>query len=684
MNTPPMPKLPVLFLLLAGWIAFPLTTEAATPHGLFTDHMVLQRDLPLPVYGTGSDGETIEVTLNGHSASTKVENGKWSVTLPAMKAGGPHVLTIKGRDTHTIEDVMLGDVWLCTGQSNMAGTLASYMGDRYTAYQHLYKGLPQANPKIRMFKLKQDGADEPRREVVTDEQFGSAWRLCDEDSALLFSATGYLFAHHLQPEVDVPIGLIYATLGGTKAESWVPKEVLESRPEFEIILKDYQSAVENYPQNREAYEQRLADWRAMPPEKRRGVRMPQAPMGPEHPKRPSGLYHFMIAPLQQFPVKGAIWYQGEGNAGRPEQYQLLFPDLITSWREQWGIGDFPFLFVQLAAFRDYNPDPEDPDWARLREAQTMTLSLPNTGMATIIDAGHQTDIHPPDKPTVGKRLAAQALKVAYGRDIVASGPMFREMAIEGNTAILKFDDVGSGLTIRKVETDGLTVPADELAGFAICGPDRKFHWAEASITGADEVRVSSEKVTSAVAVRYAWANFPRCNLYNKEGFPAVPFRTDSFERMGRGTVSGIGVGKPHVCNQPILNGKWGGLTDGNLQDDNQHAWASNGSMDFPKHVTVDLQGLYDLDAIRVHNSAMGGTKTVEIQVSRDGKTFSSIGKTEFANYTMDVFGIDPEKLSRATHVRVVFPDIHETSFMRKVNGFVFLRELEIHGSPVAE
>ena len=665
-------RIPLLLL------AFILPSEAATPHGLFTDHMVLQRNQPIQVYGTGENEEEVTVTLEGKTSSTTVSDGQWKVTLPAMKAGGPYTLTVEGTEKHQFENVMIGDVWLCTGQSNMAGTLSSYIKKA----PELYPGLPKANSQIRLFKLKQDGADERQRNVVTDEQFGPNWRLCDEESAMLFSATGYLFGHALQPEIDIPVGLIYATLGGTKAESWVSPEVLQSRPEFQIILDDYEDAVASFPANQKAYNERLANWRALTPEKRRGVRMPREPMGPQHPKRPSGLFHFMIAPLQQFPVAGAIWYQGEGNSGRPEQYQKLFPDLITSWREQWGIGDFPFLFVQLAAYRKYNPETEDTDWARLREAQTMTLSLPNTGMATIIDAGHQTDIHPPDKATVGKRLATQALKIAYDRDLVASGPTFREMAIQGNEVTLTFDEVGSGLTTRRVETDGLTVSADELVGFAVCGSDREFHWAKARIEGKDRITLSSPKVESPVAVRYAWANFPRCNLYNEEGFPAVPFRTDSFPRMGTGTVSGIGVGKPHVCNQPIQNGKWGGLTDGRLRDDHQNAWATNGAMNFPKHVTVNLEGLHRLETLRVHNSANGGTKTVEVQLSTDGETFAPVGKTEFENYKMDVFEVDEKKLSPASHVRLVFPDIHETSFQKKVNGFVFLRELEIHGTPV--
>lgn len=679
------------FTCLHGWRLAPLVLlilclrlEGANLHGLFTDNMVLQRDLPIPFYGTGTDGEKVTVTLNGETATTTVADQQWKVELPAMEAGGPYQVEISSDTVTTLKNVLIGDIWLCTGQSNMAGTLGAYMGDRYTDYQHFYKGLPEANPMIRLFKLKQDGADTPQAEVVTNEAFGPTWRLCDEESALEFSATGYLFGRKLQPEVGVPVGLIYATLGGTKAESWVPAEVLRSRPEFKIILDDYEEAVANYPQAFEQYQTRLADWKTLSPEERRGNRAPQAPMGPQHPKRPSGLYNFMIAPLQQFPVKGAIWYQGEGNSGRPTQYQTLFPDLITSWREKWELGDFPFLFVQLAAFRKYNAEPEDTGWARLREAQTMTLSLPNTGMATIIDAGHQTDIHPPDKPTVGARLAAQALKVAYDRDIIASGPMFDTLTIEGNRALVKFANVGGGLTTKTVEADGHTVPADTLTGFAICGADKTFHWADAEIQGDNTVVVSSPEVESPVAVRYAWADFPLCNLYNREGFPAVPFRTDQFEMMGTGTVTGIAVGKPVVCNQPILNGKYAGLTDGQLRDSNQTSWATNGSMNFPKHVTVDLEGKHHVSSIRIHNSAFGGTKTVEVQTSSDGQAFETVGQTEFANYKMDIYELVDLNAPSVTHVRLRFPDIHETSFQRKKNGFIFLRELEIHGELISE
>ncbi|MFM7166077.1 MAG: sialate O-acetylesterase, partial [Planctomycetaceae bacterium] len=561
----------------------------------------------------------------------------------------------------------------------MAGLLKVYKGAGYREYQHLYAGIPQANPLIRLFKLKQDGADRPQRDVVTDESFGGQWRLCDADSAMEFSATGYLFGSRLQPEIGVAVGLIYATLGGTSAECWMSADTLRSRPEFADILENYETSVARYPEAWQQYQQQLAAWKAKPVAERRGTRAPQPPMGPNHPKRPSGLYNFMIAPLQQFPCKGVIWYQGEGNTSRALQYRTLFPTLINSWREQWGVGDFPFLFVQLAAYHKHNPEPEDTGWAWLREAQTLALTLPNTGMAVAIDAGHQTNIHPPDKPVVAARLTAAALHVAYGQNFIAAGPTFRRLTVTGSQAVLEFDHVGGGLITREVYADGHRVPADVLKGFAVCGADKTFHWADAVIQG-DKVVVSSPKVAGPMAVRYAWADFPLCNLYNREGFPAVPFRTDQFESTASGGTSGevcgIGVGKPFVCNQPILNGRYGGLTDGDLRDNNQTAWASNGEKKFPKHVTVDLQGRYNVTDLRVHNSALGGTRTVEVQVSRDGREFTTLGRTEFRNYSADVFELSDVGAQGVTHVRLVFPDVHEISFRKKASGFVFLRELE--------
>lgn len=501
-----------------------------TLHKLFSDNMVLQRDQNLAVYGSGDEGESVTVRLGDATATTKVTNGQWKVSLPPMKAGGPFTLSVTAKNSITLKNVLLGDVWVCTGQSNMATLLKLYKGEAYKEYNHLFDSVPQVNDQLRLFKVKLGASDTPEREVVTNEDYGG-WQPSDEKRPLFFSALGYLFGCKLQKEIGVPVGLIYAAVGGTMAEAWVSHDTLKSRPEFQVILDRFENAKQRYPEALKKYEAALADAKAGKYQDRRGRKKPVEPVGPNDLKRPSGLYNYMIAPLQQFTIKGIIWYQGEGNAAYPVQYRTLFPSLISSWRQQWGQGDFPFLFVQLAAFNKMNPEPEDPNWAWQREAQAMALALPNTAMTVAIDAGHQNNIHPPYKPLVADRLVASALKVAYGKNIVAAGPTYRRMTVKDNKAVLEFDNIGGGLVSKEVDLDGgFHLPATELKGFAICGEDKVFKWAQAVIEG-DKIVVSSPEVSKPVAVRYAWAHYPLCNLYNKEGFPAVPFRTDQFEQQ---------------------------------------------------------------------------------------------------------------------------------------------------------
>jgi len=520
------------------WAWFAVVASAAMPaqgdvslHGLFTDNMVLQRDAPVAVYGRGDEGEAVTVRLGDATASTVVTDGRWIVSLPPLKAGGPFTLSVTAHNSIAVENVLVGDVWVCTGQSNMATLLKLYTtGPEYEAYRHLFVEVPKPNDQLRLFKVTMGAADTPQRDVAADGNTAGGWRPCDEQAAMQFSALGYLFGSRLQKEIGVPVGLIHAAVGGTMAECWVSGDTLDGRPEFKVILDRFETAKQRYPTAFARYQAALAEAKTGTYKDRRGRRKPVEPLGPDSLKRPTGLYNFMIAPLQQFMIKGVVWYQGEGNAAEPVQYRTLFPALITSWRRQWGQGDFPFLFVQLAGFNKVNSEPEDPHWAWLREAQAMQLSLPATGMAVAIDAGHQTNIHPPNKPLVADRLVATALKTAYSRDIVASGTTFRRMTVTGDRAVIEFDNIGGGLVAKEVELDGgIQVAADEIKGFAVCGDDKVFRWGRAVIEG-DTVVVTSPDVPQPVAVRYAWANFPVCNLFNAEGFPAVPFRTDRFER----------------------------------------------------------------------------------------------------------------------------------------------------------
>jgi len=524
---------------LCAWLSWSGILTAQTDrlalNGIFTENMVLQRDADVPVYGTAGEGEKVTVDFNGQKVETVSRDGKWKVSLKAMKAGGPFTMTVRGKNTLELRNILLGDVWLCTGQSNM-----DPLGGFKREFKEMYKDIPgEKVPNIRYFKVKVDCADEPRTEVVPAAaanepywpSFGETWRESDPEASLAIAAVGYFFARKLEGEVHVPIGVISVQRGATMAECWMSQATLRSHPEFAEILESYQKSLSAQPLAEEKYQRDLADWRARRAAGDKNLgNAPWQPMGPANYMRPSALYYGMIAPLHAFRIKGILWYQGEGNSGKAIQYRMLFPALITSWREAWGQGDFPFLFVQLAAYQRANAVMDDTDWPYLREAQAMALALPNTGMAVAIESGMQENIHPAYKEAVGERLALAALKVAYGRDLIASGPTFKRATFQGSQVIVEFGNVGAGLCARELDLDlgKIHLPADELRGFSVCGTDKRFKPATAKIMG-NTVVCSSAEIATPVAVRYAWANFPLCNLFNKEGLPAGPFRSDDFD-----------------------------------------------------------------------------------------------------------------------------------------------------------
>ena len=509
---------------------------------LFCDNAVLQRDVPMPIYGTADKGEEVTVTFAGKTQITMARDGKWKVVFEPMPAGGPHTLTVNGRNTLTAENILVGDVWLCTGQSNMASLLRSYVDKA----PEILKGHPgdYRNDNIRFMKFTNAAADTPQDTPPIAEGF-ETWRICEPDAALEFSATGYFFGINLQTHIGVPVGLIQTCVGGTPAESWTPKDVLEANPEYRHILDAWQKVVDAYPKRMKQYQDKLAAWKAenlkhgeklsdWSPRARKRGGMPKPPNGPNHTKRPAALYNGMIAPIHAYPIKGAVWYQGEANAhsyGRAIEYGSLLPDMIQGWRERWGVENFPFFWVQLAPFRKVSDTPQDTVWSWIRETMDkIQNTVPNGGMACIIDAGAQDNIHPPYKEIAGARLALQARKAAYGQDIIASGPVFNAMKTRNGKAILTFNNVGDGLEQRELHLDlgQVTVSGDSLSGFTICGEDKQLVRAQAEITGKNTVRVWSDQVDKPVAVRYAWADFPLANLYNSAGLPAGPFRTDDF------------------------------------------------------------------------------------------------------------------------------------------------------------
>lgn len=490
-------------------LAWPVQAAVTLPN-IFGDHMVLQQGATVPVWGWAEQGEEVTVTL-GKQAEKAVaaEDGTWRVDLRRMKTGGPYELTVAGKDdSRTITDVLVGEVWVGSGQSNMGWPvkLTDNAEAEIAAANH---------PEVRLFSVELKVATEPQ-----DNCKGS-WMVCTPETVPDFSAVLYYFGRDLHQELKLPLGLINTSWGGTPAEAWASRESMEADPSLKHLVEQWDEKLAAYPAAKEAYDKALAEWQvAADQAKAAGQEAPAKPgepQGPNHPWLAAGLYNQMIAPITPFAIKGAIWYQGESNAPRAYQYRALFPTMITSWRKDWDQGDFPFYFVQLANFKDRQPEPGESDWAELREAQTMTLSLPNTGMATIIDIGDAKDIHPRNKQDVGKRLALNALAKDYRKRVEYSGPAYASHSIDGNTVKLRFDHTKGGLKVH----------GDKLAGFAIAGEDKKFVWADATIKGKT-VLVSSPDVPNPVAVRYGWADNPEATLYNGAGLPAVPFRTDDW------------------------------------------------------------------------------------------------------------------------------------------------------------
>lgn len=493
-------------------VSFTAGAAVSVPN-IIGDHMVLQSGKPLPIWGKADPGEKVTVTLDAKSASAVADaQGKWSVKLPKMAPGGPFELAIAGKaNTIKLVDVLVGEVWIGSGQSNMQWSVKNSNNAEKEVADAKY-------PEMRLFSVKLTVAGEPQ-----DNCEGS-WVVCAPETVPDFSAVLYFFGRDLHKDLNRPVGLINTSWGGTPAESWTSRPTLEKDPDLKSIAADWDKILADYPKAKEEFDKAMGAWKeAAEKAKAEGKpepKKPNEPRGPNHPWRAGGLYNAMIAPLVPYAISGSIWYQGESNAGRAYQYRKLFPTMIEDWRRAWNQGPFPFYFVQLANFMDTVPEPAESEWAELREAQTMTLSLKNTGMAVIIDIGEAKDIHPRNKQDVGKRLELNALAKVYDRDVVFSGPMYKSMAVKGNAIRIKFAHADGGLVAK----DGA------LKGFAIAGDDKKFVWADAKIEGS-EVVVSSDKVAKPAAVRYAWANNPVCNLYNGSGLPASPFRTDTWQGL---------------------------------------------------------------------------------------------------------------------------------------------------------
>ena len=502
-----------LGLLLAVCLALPVAADVRLP-AMFSEHMVLQRDVPVTVWGWAEVDEQVTVTIAGQTEKTAADNsGNWSVKLDPLAAGGPCELTVSGNNRLSIGDVLVGEVWLCSGQSNMAMTVArSNNADEELAAAD-YSG-------IRMLTVERVTAVKPQSECQGE------WQVCSPETVGQFSATAYFFGRTLHKELDVPVGLINSSWGGTAVEAWTNLTVQQGVPEIAPVLKVWEDNIASFDSAKVAatFDEQLAAWQeAVKKAKAAGRNVPRRPRQPSDPStsqnRPGNLYNSMIAPLVPYALRGAIWYQGERNAKDElsRLYGTQLQTMITNWRDEWGQGDFPFLYVQLPNFKAPQTEPsENTGWVMVREGMLKTLSLAGTGMAVTVDIGEAGNIHPKNKQDVGRRLALWALADTYGQNVVGSGPIYKSMRRQGGKIVLEFDHLGGGL----VTTDG-----NPPRGFAIAGANRSFVWADAAIEG-DTVAVSSPNVSKPVVVRYAWANNPDCNLANRAGLLASPFRTD--------------------------------------------------------------------------------------------------------------------------------------------------------------
>jgi len=618
---------------------------------IFSDHIVLQQKMQIPVWGIAHPGSLVMVELAGFTGTTKANSdGKWLIRLPEMNASGPFEMKIWDKDTVIVKDVMIGEVWLASGQSNMEFRVGTGVGP------HTAQEISDANyPNLRYFSVNRQTSSVPLQNMGSAE-----WKPCTSLSVKDMSAVAYFFGREILKNKNVAVGIINASWGATSVETWMSEEMLKTHPDFTkkveefktdpnqwkafvqkniqadrsrdsisktaisgitagVHLKEFDDSQWNrteYPMDMSSInfggywgfiwfrktidigkEMKLTDFTLQIPISGRSfdiyingkpveikedkitknqifrvngkqlakgrnvvaIRLlvnwgsanlglkeveakllsidnktkidltgewhfngkiePEIPQWQDYYNKINVLYNGEISSLIPYGIKGVIWYQGENNADKAYQYRTLFPMLIEDWRVRWGQGYFPFLFVQLANFRDKQADPADNNWAELREAQQMTLKYPNTGMAVTIDIGDANDIHPKNKLEVGKRLYLASQRVAYGENVVSSGPIYKSMKIEGSKIRISFNSAGTGLTASK------TLP---LKGFAIAGEDKKFYWADAEIEGNDII-VSAAKVSAPVAVRYSWASNPDGNLFNKEGLPASPFRTDQWK-----------------------------------------------------------------------------------------------------------------------------------------------------------
>ncbi|MDB5231020.1 MAG: Sialate O-acetylesterase [Chitinophagaceae bacterium] len=447
---------------------------------LFSDNMVLQQKDNVALWGQSTIAKSVVITTSwNHKKFTVVSNadGSWKINVPTPKPGGPYTITFNDGEELVLNNILIGEVWLCSGQSNMEMPI-----EGWGKIKNFKEEITAADfPNIRLIKVEKSTSTQP----LTQANIKERWQPCSPKTVADFSAVAYFFARNIQQHHNIPIGLIQTAYSGTPAESWTSGPALKTMPEYASLVDVISSK----------------------------------PGAPNDSHIPTVLFNAMVNPLIPYAIRGVIWYQGEANDRKAQQYKRLFPLLINDWRKNWGNKTFPFFYVQLANFTEAKAEPGGSTWAELREAQLQTLQVPHTGMAVTIDIGDAKDIHPKNKQDVGLRLALIARAKVYKEKLVYSGPIYRSYKIKSDKIEIMFNHTHGGLQAKN---------NDDLKGFSIAGEDKKFYWAHARIKG-NKIIVWCNKAEKPVAVRYAWANNPECNLYNKAGLPASPFRTDTWK-----------------------------------------------------------------------------------------------------------------------------------------------------------
>lgn len=498
----------ILFILtLTLLVTISIKADIILP-AIISDNMILQQNTEVNIWGKADINEKIEIRTSWEEKrySTQADaRGKWSLKIKTpIKTNLEQRLLIKGKNIIEVKNILIGEVWLCSGQSNMDFQVSKGTGWRTGVIDEEKEMQDATFPDIRLFHVEQKLS--PEQELDDCE---GQWLVCNPENLKTFSAVAFFFGKDLYKNINSPIGLVQSTWGGTHVESWTKMSEMKYDPVYADLVYDFYNSRDNFEADLNRYEEQLKEYEIKKEVKGTDLQKPKKPKGIYHNKALSTLWNAMISPILPYTIKGVIWYQGESNSIRHQDYKYVFTKMINSWRKEWGLGDFPFYFVQIAPH--YKQPPH------IREAQLETWqSVDNTGMVVITDAADSTDIHPRHKQIPGARLAKWALAKTYGQDGAYSGPIYKSHEVQEDKVIITFDYVDGGL----YSSDGKS-----LKGFTLAGPDKKFYPATAVIDG-DKVVLSAPEVPFPMAIRYHWENFFRANFYNKAQLPASPFRTD--------------------------------------------------------------------------------------------------------------------------------------------------------------